>query len=484
MDAESVVKAGQEQAVAAWVNYLNQVRLNRLVVALAQQDKNWEEAMKTLSAALSTIKGEIIERNRGGTKGMHGFIAEIAECGIGNARQQIEGNSSNYVWINDNGPVDIMRGTQEIQQKFVQSGGHLSLQAIIEHMRSYPDYLSNGGTYQIPQDHYERIKYYLSMPESVANKMPTSTGEFSLRQWKEVHELFASGNISISDIEPSVLSYGDAQADAIVDTFGREKEKLSETDQTQRDIAYQESKPSLAEGAKVTAISAAIEGTTSFGMALVRKRKAGKKLSEFDTDDWLEAVGEAGKGTVTGGIRGLSMYSLTNYTATPAAVASAVVTASFGVAEQAHLYRTGQIDQIQFIEHSEILCVDATISALSSFAGQVLIPVPILGAVIGNTVGTLMYQIAKDKFSETEQAIIGSYLKDIEQLDAQLSDEFQAFIKALNANFEVYVDLVSRAFSPNVEIALNGSVNLAKIMGVPTDEILDCKEKIVDYFMN
>ena len=213
-------------------------------------------------------------------------------------------------------------------------------------------------------------------------------------------------------------------------------------------------------------------------------REKPEKLSEFDTDDWLEVVGEAGKGTVTGGIRGLSMYSLTNYTATPAAVASAVVTASFGVAEQAHLYRTGQIDQIQFIEHSEILCVDATISALSSFAGQVLIPVPILGAVIGNTVGTLMYQIAKDKFSETEQAIIGGYLKDIEQLDAQLSDEFQAFIKALNANFEVYVDLVSRAFSPDVETALNGSMNLAKSMGVPTEEILDSKEKIAAYFVD
>lgn len=178
------------------------------------------------------------------------------------------------------------------------------------------------------------------------------------------------------------------------------------------------------------------------------------------------------------------MYSLTNYTATPAAVASAVVTASFGVAEQAHLYRTGKINSVQFIEHSEILCVDATISALSSFAGQVLIPVPILGAVIGNTVGTLMYQIAKDKFSETEQAIIGGYLKGIEQLDAQLSDEFQDFIEALNSNFEVYVDLVSRAFSPDVETALNGSVNLAKIMSVPTEEILDSKEKIVAYFMD
>lgn len=66
----------------------------------------------------------------------------------------------------------------------------------------------------------------------------------------------------------------------------------------------------------------------------------------------------------------------------------------------------------------------------------------------------------------------------------QLSDEFQNFIETINSNFGVYVNLVSQAFSPDVEIALNGSVNLAKIMGVPTDEILDCKEKIVDYFMN
>lgn len=275
-------------------------------LALAQQDKKLGRKHENPKLQLfSAIKREIIERNRGGTKGMHGFIAEIAECGIGNARQQIEGNSPNYVWINDNGPVDIMRGTQEIQQKFVQSGGHLSLRAIIEHMRSYPDYLSNGGTYQIPQDHYERIKYYLSMPESVANKMPTSTGEFSLRQWKEVNELFASGNISISDIEPSVLSYGDAQADAIVGTFGREKEKLSETDQTQRDIAYQESKPSLAEGAKITAVSAAIEGATSLGNGTRPQEKSqGKRFGEFDTDDWLEVAGEASKGTVKGGVRG------------------------------------------------------------------------------------------------------------------------------------------------------------------------------------
>ena len=44
-------------------------------------------------------------KGRGGQYGMHGFIAEVAECGIGNAREQIEGKALIYEWINDNGGV-------------------------------------------------------------------------------------------------------------------------------------------------------------------------------------------------------------------------------------------------------------------------------------------------------------------------------------------------------------------------------------------
>ena len=76
-----------------------------------------------------------------------------------------------------------------------------------------------------------------------------------------------------------------------------------------------------------------------------------------------------------GGIRGASIYTLTNFTATPAAVASAMVTATFGIAEQAYQLKQGNVDEQRFIENSEMLCLDASVSALSSFAGQVLIPV-------------------------------------------------------------------------------------------------------------
>lgn len=119
MNVEKIVKSSQEQAIGAWINYLNQVRLDRLVEALSKQDINLATSMETIKTAFASIREDIILRNRGGDKGMHGFIAEIAECGIGNARQQIIGESAVYVWINDNGPDDLQRGAEAIQQKFV-----------------------------------------------------------------------------------------------------------------------------------------------------------------------------------------------------------------------------------------------------------------------------------------------------------------------------------------------------------------------------
>lgn len=482
MDTEQVVKSTQEQAVGAWINYLNQVRLDRLMASLSQQNKNLDAAMETIERTFNTIKADIIGRNRGGNKGMHGFIAEIAECGIGNARQQIIGKTASYLWVNDNGPVDLLRGTEQIQQKFVQAGGHLSLRAIMEHLHHYPDFVVNGGKYQIPKGHYDKIIEYMSMPESVANKLPTSTGEFSLRQWKEVHTFFDVNGITPSDLEPSILEYGDVQQGGIATTIEREREQLAETDQRQRDAAYQKSKPTLAEGAKAAAVGAAVEGVTSFCISVVKKRKAGKKIKDFDRKDWQDVAGDSGKGFLKGGVRGTSIYMLTNYTATPAAVASAVTTAAFGVAEQAHMYRNGAINEVQFIENSEILCLDATVSALASFAGQVIIPVPVIGAIIGNAVGTLIYQIGKDTLSHKENEIIEAYLKELNALDGKLSSEYQIYVAGLSEHYSQYLEILSMAFDPDVYTAFEGSISLAEKMGVPAEDILDSHIKIVNYF--
>ena len=486
IEAKKMIKNGQEQAVASWINYLNQVRLDRLMEALQKEELNLNEAMSTIGETLKTISRDIANngKGRGGQYGMHGFIAEVAECGIGNAREQIEGKAPIYEWINDNGPEDLRRGATLIQQKFVNGGGHLSLQAIRMHLNAYPDFLDNGGVYQIPEDHYEKIKWLLSISEKEANKMPTSTGDFSLKQWREVHEFFKNGDIPLDKVEPSKLKYSEVQKGTYEQTFSKEKDSLRKRNQERKEQAYNKSKPTLSEGAKATAAAAAIEGAMALCLGIAEKRKSGKKFNAFDEEDWKEIAATTGKGTLKGSIRGASIYTLTNFTATPAAVASAMVTATFGIAEQAYQLKQGNVNEQRFIENTEMLCLDASVSALSSFAGQILIPVPVLGAVIGNTVGTMMYQIAKDNLSAREQKIFEEYAEAVRQLDVSLQDQYQEFVDEIGKDTKLFMELLNRAFAPDIRVAFEGSIDLAKSCGVPVDEILDSKEKIASYFMD
>lgn len=239
IEAKKMIKSGQEQAVASWINYLNQVRLDRLMEALQKEELNLNEAMSTIGETLKTISRDIVNngKGRGGQYGMHGFIAEVAECGIGNAREQIEGKAPIYEWINDNGPEDLRRGATLIQQKFVNGGGHLSLQAIRMHLNAYPDFLDNGGVYQIPEEHYEKIKWLLSISEKEANKMSTSTGDFSLKQWREVHEFFKNGDIPLDKVEPSKLKYSEVQKGTYEQTFSKEKDSLRKRNQERKEQA-------------------------------------------------------------------------------------------------------------------------------------------------------------------------------------------------------------------------------------------------------
>lgn len=477
------VKSNQEQAVASWVNYLNQLRIDDLLSSFRQQDENLLSALTSIEEAIRKIDLEVVTANRGGQDGMHGFMAEIAEVGVSNARQQILGHEPVHQWVNNNGPADLLRSDVEIQQKFVAAG--FSLGALTEHLQRYPDFVQNGGKYQIPADHFEVIKKLYSMPPEEAGKLLSRSGDGpSFKDWQRIDTFFQDGSIGFEALEPSTLKYHDVQRGAYESTMAAEETFLLSTDQSLRDNAYQESLPNLQEGATATIAAAVIEGGTAFVLAVVAKRREGKRLKEFSEQDWLDIAGETGFSFVKGGVRGLSIYALTNFTATSAAVASSIVTAAFGIAEQANKLRCGEIDQLEFIENAELVALEAAVSALSSFAGQALIPVPVLGAVIGNTVGTLMYKAVASSLSKQEAELIERYLGEQRVLDEQLTAEYQDLIEKLDQGMSGYLGLLERAFSPDMEAALFGSVELARGVGVASDEILDSEEKVIAYFLD
>lgn len=484
-DFENLLKSTQDLAVASWVNYLNQLRVETLLSSLRVHEMNLGKALASVSAAGIKIDLEVVSVNRGGTKGMHGFIAEIAEVGLGNARELVIGRKAPYTWVNDNGPVDLIRDGINIQQKFSMAGGRFSLGAIAEHLERYPDYVKNGGRYQVPRDHYEAIHTLHSMPRDEAGKLLSRGGDgLSFKDWERINRFFRDGSLDIRSIEPSKLDYRDAQTGAHQATLNSEKESLRSTARRLRQEAHQRSRPTWQEGAKASAVAAGVEGGVILATAVAAKRREGKKFKEFSPQDWSDVLAATGLGVAKGGTRGISLYSITNFTGTSATVATSIVTATFAVAEQAHRLRRGEIDELVFLENAELVCVEAAITALSSLIGQAVIPVPLLGAVIGTAIGTIMYRAVSNSLSDKEAKLISGYAAGQRTVDEELAVRYGHLLDKLEESLGNYVALLEEAFSPDLRTALLGSAELARELGVPAEEILDSRERNLSYFLD
>ena len=159
-----------------------------------------------------------------------------------------------------------------------------------------------------------------------------------------------------------------------------------------------------------------------------------------------------------------------------------MVTATFGVAAQANLLRQGKISGEEFIENSEVVCLDVTISAIASVIGQVAIPIPILGAVVGNAIGMFMYGIAKDSLSKREQQLISNFNYNLNSLNAKLDEQYKSLIELLKSEFAKFQSVVDLAFDLNVNIAFIASVELAQYVGCMDEKILKNKDEVDNYF--
>lgn len=89
MDIKRIIKNNQEQALAAWIDYLRVLRMENLLDKLSLQDCNLEKAVK----ALDEIKRFIAEPDHilGSLATKHGEVAEHIQVGFANAEAVIQG---------------------------------------------------------------------------------------------------------------------------------------------------------------------------------------------------------------------------------------------------------------------------------------------------------------------------------------------------------------------------------------------------------
>lgn len=132
----------------------------------------------------------------------------------------------------------------------------------------------------------------------------------------------------------------------------------------------------------------------------------------------------------------------------------------------------GDITAEEFIDASEAICLDVTMSAVSSMLGEILIPVPILGAIIGNTVGMFMMNIARSYMSAEEQKLIEVYQKEMAAIKSQLDTEYKALIEKLEAELAEYDSLAALAFDADINIRFSSIISRARLVGANTDRLV------------
>lgn len=464
---ENVINNTKDQGIAGIINFFIEYRINKTIECIAQQDINLEKAVEEIEKLRVFVSHP--EHILGNYLQKHGEIAEHAQVRVMNALNFVRGLEPDYE-IDSVARLDkadyLFKGRM-VQSKFYRGIAGTD-RAINIHLDKYPDYLDENGFFIIPKDHYEDFFAVYSKGESGALSSNADLRLYeAMKDWESVegHKFFDS-------VKPSKFTYDEVQLDRIDETIKQSENEIHEIDQEKRKQIYEEGAPSVDEAIKVTAISAAIEGSVSFAMSVYQKKKKGKNIREFTANDWKEVGLDTGKGTLKGTIRGFSIYGMTNYLNTPAPIASGLITASFGMSGELLKLRKGNIDINEFIDNSEIICLDSGSSTVSAMLGQVIIPIPILGAIIGSAVGTLVLNFAKNYMSEEEQNFITMYYQDIENHQIYLNEVFKKQANEYIDKVKKYSVLRDLAFSDNMNDQLNSSIEYGRLSGVSDEDLL------------
>jgi len=402
----------QGHGQGAFVSHINQMRADELLGNLAMQDINLELALEELQIVRDFISTP--EHILGSELTKHGEIAEQMAVGFDRSENFVVGKESGYTFegVKRLAPEDYLLDGLPVQSKFYNSPSG-TFSAITEHLDLYPDFISSGGTYEIPRDQFAQLLDWLNMSqESLAKLTNEEGGRAARKAVDQIRTFEAQNGVRFEDVvNPSSIDYKDAQLGVAENTINIKEGKIGSLDNEQREQFTELSKPSLTQGLQVAAIGAVLDGVISFSSAVVFKMREGKKLGEFDREDWEYIFKESAKGTLRGGLTGGGIYILTNFAGLNAFFAAGLMSATFSITVSAIRLSKDEITLEQFIDGIGDTIINAAVTGVGALAGQALIPVPVLGALIGSIIAQQLFSIIIKSVSLLEKIHIPSLQK-------------------------------------------------------------------------
>lgn len=479
MRINNIFKSNQEQAIAAWIQHLNNIRIEEMITQLAKQEMNFQSSMSQLILLKFFVDSP--EHILGSTLTKHGEIAEHVQVRFSNADRMLLGKQGNHTFsgVGRTAMEDYLRNGKMIQFKFY-NGEKGTFHAVVKHLNTYPKFIKQGGSYDIPKNQYNKLMDIYHRGETARATLNRSEETLfkQMKNW-EVKE-----KVKVSEvIHPSKVDYKEVQLNNVNKVINNKGNEIKRKNKTIKNKIVDQHKPTLQEGVQTTVLAASLEGGTTFCMKVYEEIKKGKKISEFTSNDWKNIGIDTAHGTVKGAIRGGSIYTMTNFLKTSAPVANSLVTASFGVVSLARKLENNDITNEEFLISSEVICMDVSLSTLSATLGQTLIPVPVLGAIIGNTVGMFMVEIGKNYLNIDEQKLINNYVKKMNYINRKYEKEYNDILEKIQIQEQKFNSLVDLAFDKDVNKAFEASIQLARNEGVNSTDVLKDLNDIDVFFL-
>lgn len=456
----------KDQAAGIAVETINTIRIQDEIVQLAKQDAAFELAI----AQIDKVR-EFISRPQnilGSIATKHGEIAEHVEVGIRNARQAVsqEAMTATFEGVHRTGPVDLIIDGLGVQSKFI-NGISNNLRHVLGHMEMYPDHTMTGGYYIIPKDTHEVIQKLLNGEHIEGLKGKTEEKLLAL----VAHIEEVTGKPFRDVVKSSVASYPDVQSAAVEGTLDEESGKIAATNESKKEDILLDHKPSLEEAGKAALVGAVVAGSMTLATSLYGKYRDGKNVfrGDFTEEDWREVGIESLKGAAGGAVAGGGVYLMTNYAGMAAPFASAVVSAFKGLNSLNQTYAAGEITREEFHDLGMVVCAESAFVGVSTAIGQTLIPIPILGAVVGSVAGKFMTEFVKGRDEKLAQRL----REDMKAFKDKLDAVFRETLEGILAELDNLKNLTVIAFDLHLNTRLvQRSVELAKAYGVPSANLI------------
>lgn len=310
--------------------------------------------------------------------------------------------------------------------------------------KDFDKYRDKDIPIEIPSDYYDKVH------ENLANKIDKLEKQAQAAEKAGNNNLAKQKRKQISDIEKTKRNLKKGKMEKSDAIFAREHPKLANAEKIV--------KVSHRAGADAAKTSAAIGGSVSTVMNIVAVVKDDKKIEDALKDIAKDTAVSAGVGYGTGfagsALKGVMQNSKSQLMQNVAKsnLPGVIVTSTIAFSQTIYQYFKGDIDGTQCLEQLGEQGTGMLSSALFSTIGQAVIPIPIVGGIIGGMVGyalssacygNLMAALKDEKLAKEERILAEKMCAEHIKLIKAYRQEMEALI---NDYLERHTAIFDEAF--------------------------------------